>query len=315
MLSAITAYFNPAGYRRRLLNYHTFRERLNLPLIAVECAFGGEFELKPGDADVLIQLPGGDIMWQKERLLNIALQSLPPECTAVAWLDCDIVFAEKDWPERALAALEDAAIVHLFRERYHPPPGARPEEFGVAALSPVAESSAHLINSGRRSIEIIGQSGLTKGWTNGLAWAARRDILATHGLYDACIVGSGDRAILAASYGRFDIIQRGLQMGEPRSEHYLSWARPFHADVSGRVAAVDGAIYHLWHGDIADRLYATRHSGLSGLDFNPSTDITHNGRGAWRWSSDKPALHAYVRDFFWLRNEDGRQAVERETVQ
>ena len=69
-LWAITSYFNPGGYRRRLANYRVFRERLNVPLVAIELAFGPEFELREGDAEILMQLRDGDILWQKERLLK-----------------------------------------------------------------------------------------------------------------------------------------------------------------------------------------------------------------------------------------------------
>ncbi len=73
----VTSYFNPMRSRRRLANYRTFRSRLNVPLFTVELAFDGQFELTSSDADHLIQLSGGDIMWQKERLLNIALEAVP----------------------------------------------------------------------------------------------------------------------------------------------------------------------------------------------------------------------------------------------
>src|SRR5438045_2016831 len=86
-LWAITCYFNPAGYRRRLANYRIFRERLTIPLLAIELAYGSNFELNEKDADILIQLRGRDVMWQKERLLNVALQSVPPTCHKIAWLD------------------------------------------------------------------------------------------------------------------------------------------------------------------------------------------------------------------------------------
>src|SRR5262245_19902909 len=67
-LWAITCYFNPIGYQRRLENYHTFRQNLAVPLVTVELAFNGAFQLHSGDADILVQLRGGDVLWQKERL-------------------------------------------------------------------------------------------------------------------------------------------------------------------------------------------------------------------------------------------------------
>ena len=67
-LWAITSYFNPSRYRRKLENYRVFRERLAVPLIAVEHDVEGRFELGPGDADVLVRVAGGDVLWQKERV-------------------------------------------------------------------------------------------------------------------------------------------------------------------------------------------------------------------------------------------------------
>jgi hypothetical protein len=44
-LWAVTTYFNPMRYRRRLSNFRLFRKHLNIPLVAVELAYGKEFEL------------------------------------------------------------------------------------------------------------------------------------------------------------------------------------------------------------------------------------------------------------------------------
>ena len=93
---AVTSYFNPMKSRRRLANYRTFRSRLDVPLVTVELAFDGQFELTSGDADHLIQLSGGDIMWQKERLLNIGIKSIPSAVKNFAWIDCDILFGRRE---------------------------------------------------------------------------------------------------------------------------------------------------------------------------------------------------------------------------
>ena len=82
-LWAITSYFNPASYRRRLANFNTFRQHLPIPLVAVELAYDADFELQEADAEILIQLRGGALLWQKERLLNVALQALPAACRKV----------------------------------------------------------------------------------------------------------------------------------------------------------------------------------------------------------------------------------------
>jgi hypothetical protein len=53
---AITSYYNPARFKRRLPNYRIFRANLGVPLVTVELSFDGHFELTEKDADVLVQI-------------------------------------------------------------------------------------------------------------------------------------------------------------------------------------------------------------------------------------------------------------------
>src|ERR1700722_3497864 len=115
---AITTYFNPMKYARRAKNYRAFRANLSVPLVAVELTFDGVFELRDDDADIVVRLNGGAVLWQKERLLNVALRALPSEVTEVAWIDCDVLFAQPDWALEAEKALQRAPIVQLFSQLY-----------------------------------------------------------------------------------------------------------------------------------------------------------------------------------------------------
>ena len=126
-LWAVTAYFNPCGYRSRLANFRAFRARLDVPLVAVELVYGDRAELEAGDADVLVRVPGQDVLWQKERLLNVGLGALPESCDAVAWLDCDIVFASAGWARSVLDALDAAPVVQPFAVMYDLPRGLGPD--------------------------------------------------------------------------------------------------------------------------------------------------------------------------------------------
>jgi hypothetical protein len=67
-------------------------------------SFDGGFELTKDDADILIQISGGAVLWQKERLLNLAIKLVPLHVKSIAWLDCDVIFDRPDWADsRALA--------------------------------------------------------------------------------------------------------------------------------------------------------------------------------------------------------------------
>lgn len=299
-LWAVTCYYNPMGYARRLANYREFRARLGAPLLAVELGYGGRFDLGDAEADVLLRLPGADVLWQKERLLNVAVAALPPECAKVAWLDCDVVFPQAGWDGRASRLLDDVPLAQLFRRaRYLGPDGA------VARTRPSLVSG---VASGASPEEcLVHPSADVRPGTFacGLAWAARRELLASHGLYDAAIIGGGDRAIACAAYGCLEHEIEWHVLAGPQRSHYLEWAVPFGRAVGGRVSFPDEDLLHLWHGDVRDRGFGARHRGLAACGFDPRADIAVDGHGCWRWSSDKPLLHRYVHDYFAARIEDG----------
>ena len=303
-LWAVTSYFNPAGYRTKRHNLRTFRRHLGVPLLAVEQGLGGRFELAPDDADRVVRIDGGDALWQKDRLLTIGIRALPGDCEFVAWLDCDIIFERETWARDARVALERQAMVHLFHERHDLPrfyPVVRARAWSGPAT---AESAIDKVETGA-PVEHLAEPAAISTFrsTCGLAWAARRDLVARHGLYDACILGGGDRATACGGLGRFSLALRAMRANPRRAEHYLGWARPFFASTAARVVSAPGRIFHLWHGDLGDRRYGERHALLA--DFDPFTDIAAAPGQCWRWSSDKPAFHATVRRYFEERREDG----------
>jgi hypothetical protein len=276
-------------------------------LVTVELSFDGTFHLRPRDAEILVQLPGRDVLWQKERLLNLACQWIPRRCEEIAWLDSDIIFDCAEWAELASQALEEFPLLHLFHERHDLPSDAGLDQLRSWDLPPTSRSVVWKIAAGEATSEDLFLAGapLERRSTAGLAWASRRDVIEKHGLYDACILGTGDRVMLCAGLGEFAHGRRAALMSARREAHYLAWARPYFATVQGRVGAIPGRLFHLWHGDLGDRRYHERHQDLAAFDFDPFTDIALDENGCWRWNSDKSELHAYVRRYFASRNEDG----------
>ncbi len=306
-LWAITSYFNPMHYKRRRATYQGFRQRLQVPLAAIELSFDGHFELGAGDADFLVQLRGEDVMWQKERLLNVLLPQLPVACRHVAWLDCDIVFERQDWPERVVEALSRAPVVQPFRRVHYMPPQAGPDDVSASIATLSRESLGSWLDSGRTADDALRHATTRRSDSamKGMAWAASRDLLQSHGYYDACIIGGGANALACAVLGTTDNVMRSNRMNDQQREHYLAWSARFHDAAQGTIAGMDGDVYHLWHGDLADRGGGARHQGLLQFDFDPAADIAVAASGCWRWASEKPDLHRFVRDYFAARKEDG----------
>ena len=300
---AMTSYYNSAHIERRRENFTLFRANLGVPLIAVEQGYDRPFELMSSDADILIQIRGGDPMWQKERLLNLALDALPANCRYVAWLDCDVIFARTDWPELAVKSLQSNVLVQLFRRvRYLKPEytGGEPSEEDVE-LSRWSIPSG--IERGLPPADIFRDGDLNPfgKHANGFAWAARRELMDCQRFFDTCIVGGGDRAMIAAALDCVDHIVDRQRMTRRHADLYRVWAKGFRDAVGGAFGWIEGDLFHLWHGPIEKRQQRERYRKLARFDFDPTADITLTDNGIWRWSSDKPEMHAMVRDHLAIR--------------
>src|SRR6478672_11722272 len=152
-------------------------------VLVVEMAFGdAPFELEP--AKDVVRFRGDGIMWQKERLLNVASTRLPDSCRKVGWFDADIVFKEPDWLERTCEALDRHVVVQPFSHavRLH----RDNQDDGTGVLD---ESFASVFVRSPRPARTMGYH--HHGHT-GYAWAARRELFDSCGLYDACLTGSAD---------------------------------------------------------------------------------------------------------------------------
>lgn len=318
----ITSYYNPFGYQRRLFNYRLFRKHLGLPLVTVEWSPDGQFELAQGDAEILVQVRSGDMLWQKERLLNLALQHLPPHCRYVAWVDCDVVFDDPYWPTRATRSLDTAHVIQLFGEAAHTPPlslDTSPDIVTLRELVPIHREiswiSSHVPAAERTGLpDDMGtlpfkrRSGLISSepqYAPGIAWAARREVLDAAGFYDANVLGGGDTAMAFATIGQAVQLAEKRPLSNAHLQHYLAWAEAFGYAAALQVAYLPGKVYHLWHGEFSNRQYKNRHLLLQVANFDPLKDIRLSEEHVWEWSDASEPLREAVRTYLCNRREDG----------
>lgn len=300
-LWVITSFFNPSAYKTKERNYQLFRDGLRargIQLLTVECSFDGQFELTDGP---VIRVGARDPMWQKERLLNLAIQRLPETCDKLVWADCDVLFENPDWATETHQLLESHALVQPFSEAVRLPQGAVSQTDGEEETAPsfcsVFAKDALRCRSGK--FDAHGHTGY--------AWAVRRDVIQSVGLYDAAVAGSADHFMAHAALGDWDspCVTRLLGQDSAHREHFETWARKFSDAVQNRVGVVPGRLLHLWHGDTAKRSYMGRHTDLANLGFDPSRDLEPGDEGAWNWASGRSDLADWARRYFESRDEDG----------
>jgi hypothetical protein len=246
-------------------------------------------------------------MWQKERLLNIAISRLPSECSKLAWLDCDVLFENAEWAVQASLMLDSYRVVQLFDKVIRLPRGHTFFNGEGAQWRSFANVYQELPNQ-------LLRGDFTSHGHSGFAWAARLEVLQEHGLYDACISGSGDHMMAHAFCGDWEspCIERifgdnspDRGTNNPHREHFSDWCRRTYKSVRARVGCVSGTLLHLWHGDIDNRRYVTRNRELAALGFDPYHDIRRNPAGCWEWARHRPALHKWAELYYAGRKEDG----------
>ncbi|GLZ74985.1 MULTISPECIES: hypothetical protein [Burkholderia] len=305
-LFAVTTYFNPCGYATRRRNYDLFIEgmrRAGVPCLTVECAFGDDpFEL-PESLDV-IRVRSRTLLWQKERLLNMAEPWLPASCKGVIWIDCDILFESETWPEDLLRVLHEKKVAQVFEtclrlERGNIE-GAKPDI--ARSFAAMMNSKPSLLNAGRYDLH---------GHT-GYGWAMRREIFAEVGLYEHAISGSADHFMAHAIFGDYNFcIQNALKHDRRQIAHLKQWGDRFHRLVQGSLGVVPGQIRHLWHGDAVNRRYFLRMHDITDLGFDPWTDLLIQPGKPLEWAPglNKPGLVQYFANYFASRQEDGALAA------
>lgn len=315
-LWVVTCYFNPCNYASRRENYRRFRAELarqRVPVLLVELAASDAAAHWTKDsATRYLRVLETDVLWAKERLLNLGIAALPAKCTAVCWCDCDVLFARDDWATACVERLKRHRVVQPFGSSVFLAPDETPERH--CRYRPSISMARHFVqHTGRRSYSGTDQVLVPHP---GYAWAARREVLARiGGLYDRTVLGHGDLVMGLAFCHDPRRSELPAKEWEPHWDpgwsrallkHARAWQRRAADVVQGDVGFVHGAIYHLWHGPPKRRQYHTRGAALAGFD--PAAHVAVAPSGALRWTA--PARAAGIPDqvqaYFASRREDIR---------
>jgi len=303
-LWVITVYYNPCGYKSRRNTYNVFIETLRssgINVLTVECAFGDDpFEL-PYSSDV-IKIRSRSLLWQKERLINIGASYLPKSCKYVAWVDCDVVFKNPDWARETGELLsESCTVVQLWEtclrlEKGNCIPNI-PDR--TISFSAVTTKDLSTLDCGRYD----------KHGHTGYAWAMRREIFDSVGLYELAVSGSADHFMAHALYGQYGFcVENALKHDQRQISHLKRWGDKFFSLAQGKLGTVSGEIMHLWHGSHDRRDYFRRMWLITEYGYNPDIDLTVMPGRPLEWRphviEEKQKLVAYFAEYFASRQED-----------
>lgn len=334
-LWGITCYFNPVANRGNLRyeNYQRFRQisqKQGLPLCAIELLYDDENEGKghlfaPQDGEKVIHVRVSrerGVLWQKERLLNIALEALPDECDMVCWIDADIIFSDNDWVAKTIwklsvdggdcSVIQPFSVVCMLPRDWQEDPLEMEETLAesphrIRASGVFAEIYSKYLDAHPVEQKVVAPPSLTEnfpvsaefqpaldllvpsiGGKTGLVWAARRELLnQLGGFYDCNAIGGGDCILYAA----FNVIENldTSAYSDAHAASIKSYLQRAHDVMHGvRVGCLDGLIMHMWHGKMKNRRYGVRNTILATHNFDPAKHLTLNKDNVWEWNETTP---------------------------
>lgn len=304
MLHVVTARCNPLRYEKPDAIYRDWAQHMlesGVCLTVVECQYGE----RPFTCDLPgvrhIGVRANSMLWEKERLLNIGIASLPDDWRHVAWIDSDVFFRQRDWASETVHALQLFDVIQPWSSCYDLGPQGEHMQMHRAFCRIWMDGEP--IMQGPRA-----HKHPYRFAHPGYAWAATRDFLtATGGLIDTAALGSGDHHMALG------LINRAVESYPPNvTEGYkqpiLRWQNRAMRFSNGNIGALPGTIEHVFHGAKISRAYESRWEILTCNSFDPAADLMMNTWQAWELTGGKPRLRRDIERYFRERNEDGNVA-------
>ena len=303
-LYIITPIFNPFGFRSRIRLYQNFARHMaesGAKLFTIELAFGDkDFEVTSPDNPMNAQFRTNQILWHKEKLINIAkarLLHVVPDARFLGWYDADITFANPDWVGEVTHKLTHLSVIQPFSSAINLNANEEPMWDCPSSFR------SFIQGRGFHQNPPLPVSYTYKGHP-GLAWNATREAFdALGGLYDTCVAGSADTIMSNALKGDWNVyLPAPPSIGMQASMR--AWQERADKFIKGRIGFTRGAVLHHWHGYSEARGYEKRWSILSFHQFDPQADLAVDEHGLYRWTGNKPQLEDDIRLSLGARNED-----------
>lgn len=281
MLQFITSYFNFIDSYKIKQNYINFRKKFPYNIITIELALPHQkFFI---DDSIKIHCETNQILWQKERCLNIALDNLSNNIDSIAWIDADLILHNDNFLNDADYTLSNHKVAQIFERVFE---------------NPNINSTHNTLSFAKDHIE-----GHNLDYAAiGFGWAMRKEVL-EYGFYDSDILGNSDCLQLISWLGIWN--HRLIQQLTPKHRlHYLQWAIKSFNIVNGDIGCIKGDIEHMYHGNMLNRKYVTRSQILTNNSYDPDLDIRVDTNKLYSLSIDKLTLQNEIFNYFMDRKDD-----------
>jgi len=286
-IAVISTFFNPLKYKNRYENYLKFQDFI------YECGLKDHFYvsevLYKNDEPFInhkniLRFKTEDILWHKERALNLTVKTLPKQYTKVVWVDTDIIWSNINWWKEVIKLLEEYNIIQPFAYCKF-----LNSHFNLDHTQMSIFHRLFRINNGLPTFHAIHYGG---------TMAYNRKYFECVELYDKDIIGGGD-FISNISILKMPI-DENVQAFDPELDSYIEKSGKY---LENKYHYLDDSVYHLYHGQLHDRQYIKRYSILKNYIFNDMCEKDDNGLYKFK-STVSQKIKSQFLDYFKTKNED-----------
>lgn len=280
---------------------HNNLSKYNVNIIPIEISTNGSFDLNfPGT----IKFQTDQLLWQKERVINFAVQKLPENIKYVGFIDGDILFANDNWVLQAKEKLESIndLMLQLFSVVYYLPKN-HSKYNGYYSYFNYSIGKNIIDSNGIENYKANFFSDSFYYANPGMAWICKKETLLKYPLYDKCIIGGGDTINLINWLGikNSDNIPF-VKKNKKKNQIFVDELKMMQ-NIVLNISCLDSPIFHLNHGNKIDRQYKNRLDILEKYNFNPITDLTIE-QGLYRYTGNNSGILDGIKEYFKQRNED-----------
>jgi len=290
---------------------------------------------------VYIPLRSPSELWLKENMINVGVSRISdqhPEWQQVAWLDSDVHFVRPNWVGECIHKLQHYSFLQMFTQardlgpNYELLPDGYPHAQGLgfvkawedglikSTLTPEIKADllaiqGDIIKLQKDFLKLV--EDLTGGYYGqigekrvfpGLAWACTRKAWEdVGGLLDVAIWGGGDWHMSHALIEKTEGMMRN-DLHRNYKKIVQQWYQRCRTHIRRNVGAMEGVIFHNWHGKKSQRGYNAKHSLLSAFGFDPPRHLKRDSQGLYQLHDDRSTSYVQIRDAMRRiakeRNED-----------
>jgi hypothetical protein len=293
-LYMICVVINPARSRTSIKLYTNFKkimEKLKVKLITVECALDNSpFSVTtPNYEPFNIQVRTQSSFFQKERLVNIALKKLPMDARYVIVCDPEIEFANDNWVNDSIKALNVFKAVQLFEE--------------AIFLSPSRTESkkckGFAFQNFKRDPPLERTKFEESTYACGFAWGFRveaiRDI---GGLIDYSPIGNNSKLMAYCLANRIDEYLPKENINENLHDSVKNWQQKAEKIFVHGIGFIPGTVRINYSKINKENGPYERWDILQSNDFDPRNDLVEADHGSYKLEGTKLKLISDLKDHF-----------------